>query len=100
MTNRAPADRLHDVRQRIAELRTEEERLRAGFIAGTLDPIGDDFMVEVEEKINERLDLKAMRRGVPEAIWSPYLISRPSTYITLKKRNQRGDLESCGPLTI
>jgi hypothetical protein len=85
-TNRAAADRLADVRQKIAELKAEEAALRQGFINGTLDPQGDDHMVVVETKTNERLDLKRMRETVDTSIWSPYLIQKQTAYVTLRKR--------------
>jgi hypothetical protein len=84
--NRKPADQLHDVRQRINELRDQEQELRRGFIAGALDPAGDDYTVIVETKITERVDLDAMRQHVPESVWRPFVIERATTYVNVRKR--------------
>jgi hypothetical protein len=75
MTNRKPADRLHDVRETIRALREEEAELRAGMISGELELEGDEFTVTIETKVNERIDLKAMRKSVPDEIWRPYLVT-------------------------
>ena len=69
-----------------AKIREEEARLRSGLISGELPLEGDQYVVEVEEKINQRLDLAAMRERVDPAIWSPYLIDKPSTYVNVRKR--------------
>ncbi|OKO80154.1 hypothetical protein AC629_27885 [Bradyrhizobium sp. NAS80.1] len=79
-------DRLHDLRERIAELKVEEAELRAGLISGALPLDGDDFTVEIETRINERLDLAAMRAAIPESIWSPFLLSSSCIYVKTRKR--------------
>src|ERR1700745_3654157 len=70
-TNHHPADRLADIREQIRILKAEEEELREGFIAGDLDLDGarDDYTVVVEQKVNERIDLRRMREHVPESVW-------------------------------
>jgi hypothetical protein len=80
-TNRKPADRLADLREQLRVLKAEEESLRQAFIAGTLPLDGDDYTVSVETKVNERLDLKAMRENVPEEVWVPFLISTATHYV-------------------
>lgn len=71
--NRRPADRLAELRTQIAALKAEENALREGFIAGDLPLEGDEHVAVVEQKVNERIDLKAMRQNVDASIWSPYL---------------------------
>src|SRR5215475_1426952 len=56
--NRRPADQLARIRQRIAELRAQEAELRQGFLSGALDPIGDDYTVAIQRRVNERIDLR------------------------------------------
>jgi hypothetical protein len=85
-TNRKPADRLADIREQLHVLKAEEESLRQGFIAGTLPPDGDENIVVVERKISERLDLRALRKRVPESVWAPFLISTATSRVTLRKR--------------
>ena len=46
---------LHDVRERIRELRDQEQRLRAGLISGALDTVGDDYVVVFKVNPNERV---------------------------------------------
>jgi hypothetical protein len=87
-SNRRHADRLAELREQIAALRAEEEILRRGFIDGTLDPIGDDHVVVVERKENQRIDSAAMRKNVAEEIWRPYLISSVNDYVTVRKTGE------------
>jgi uncharacterized protein (UPF0548 family) len=86
-TNRKPADRLFELREQIRVLKAEEEELREGFIAGDLPLEGDEHVVSVEVKINERIDARAMRQNVDESIWAPYLISTPSSYIKTERKH-------------
>jgi hypothetical protein len=88
-TNRRPADELADLRQQIAQLRAHEAELREGFVSGRLDRQGDDFDVEVVDRINERIDLKRMRASVDASIWAPFLVSSSSTYVTLRKNRSQ-----------
>jgi hypothetical protein len=101
MTNRKPADRLHDIREAIRALRQEEAELRAGFLSGDLDPIGDEFSVTVETKLNERINLKEMRKVVPEEIWRPYLVtSQNDRVVTTRRDREREDLKSSARVSI
>jgi hypothetical protein len=86
MSNRAPADRLADLREQLRVLKAEEAALREGFIAGTLPPDGDEYVVTVERKEHIRIDGNAMRQDVEESIWRPYLVTRSSDYVTLKRK--------------
>jgi hypothetical protein len=74
------------VRERIRELRDQEQRLRDGLISGALDTVGDDFTVIIEVKPVERVDLAEMRKHVDEATWRPYLVSKEIAYVTVRKR--------------
>jgi len=84
--NSKPADQLHDIRQRINELRNQEDQLRCGLIAGDLPLEGDDFVVVIDRKKVERVDLDAMRRRVAEEVWKPFLVSRETIYVNCRKR--------------
>jgi hypothetical protein len=86
-TNRKPADRLADIREQLHVLKAEELALREGFINGTLPLTGDEHTVVVETKINERIDLKAMRERVPESVWRPFVISTTANRVTVQKRD-------------
>src|SRR5215471_15205049 len=46
-SNRAPADELAELREKIRELEAREEFLRQGFINGSFDPQGVEFVVTV-----------------------------------------------------
>ncbi|MBR0910803.1 hypothetical protein [Bradyrhizobium japonicum] len=96
LTNRAPADRLADIRAQIAVLKGEEAALRAGFVSGDLPLDGDEYTVTIETKLNQRLDLKSMREHVEESIWTPFLISKPTTYVTTRRREPKTDLKTRG----
>jgi hypothetical protein len=87
-TNRKAADQLADVRARIKVLEAEEAELREGFIAGTLDPVGDGYTVAIETKINERIDLAEMRQRIAERIWKPYVVEKSVTYVNVRRRKQ------------
>jgi hypothetical protein len=82
-----PADRLHDIREQLHALKAEEAVLREGFINGTLPLTGDEHIVVVETKVNERLDLKAMRQHVAEAIWRPFVISTAASRVSVKPKS-------------
>ncbi|MBR0914891.1 hypothetical protein [Bradyrhizobium japonicum] len=84
--NRKPADELADIRAQIKILEVREEELRAGFILGNLDPDGDDHIVVVETKVNERIDGRSMRKNLDEAIWRPYLIATPVAYVKSEQK--------------
>jgi hypothetical protein len=84
-SNRRPADQLADLRRRISDLKDQEKELRAGFISGALDPVGDDVVVTIEVKPNQRIDLDLMREH-DESIWKPFLIEKPITYVNCRKR--------------
>jgi hypothetical protein len=64
----------------------EEELLRRGFISGDLDLAGDDYVVIVEAKVNERLNLRAMREREPAHVWQPYVIAAPSVYVRTARK--------------
>jgi hypothetical protein len=85
-TNRAPADRLADIRAQIAVLREEEELLRQGFISGQLPIEGDEHIVAVDRKERWRIDGAEMRKQVAEEVWRPYLIKASSDYVTIRKK--------------
>jgi hypothetical protein len=89
-SNRHPADELAHLREKIAELRQREEQLRAGFLDGALPLEGDDHIVVVERKINERLDLRRMREQqvVPESVLAPYVVTSETVYVTLRQRDK------------
>jgi hypothetical protein len=77
-SNRKPADRLADIREQIRVLEAEEELLRQGFIAGTLDQQGDEYTVAVGSKVNERIAYLKNRKPptlrtsrVFKSKWSP-----------------------------
>jgi hypothetical protein len=89
--NSKPADRLHDIRQPISALRDQEQELRRGFITGALDPAGDEYVVTVETKLNQRIDLDAMREHVPERIWRPYVVSKETAYVSVRRKQARFD---------
>jgi hypothetical protein len=84
-TNRKAADALADLRERIKGLRDQEAELRRAFIAGA-DPIGDDHVVVVETKTNERIDLDQMREHVDEEVWRPYVVSKETVYVSVKRK--------------
>lgn len=86
--NRKSADELADIRAQIKVLEAREEELREGFILGNLDPDGDDHVVVVETKVNERIDGRSMRQNVNEAIWRPYLISTPVTHVKTERKGK------------
>jgi hypothetical protein len=86
-SNRRPADRLAEIRQQLAVLKAEEALLRAGLISGTLPLAGYDYSVEIEEKINERIDSRALRQNVPETICKPFLIATPTVRVAVKRKN-------------
>lgn len=93
------ADRLAVIRAKIKVLAAEEAELRAGFASGDLDPVGDDHIVLVDTKVNQRIDLRAMRQHVDAAIWSPFLIATPTTYVRTERKtgdeaNKRDDLKT------
>jgi hypothetical protein len=54
-TNRKPADRLAEIRERIRTLEAEEATLRAGFIAG-------EFSLEGERSRNRAAKMEMERR--------------------------------------
>jgi len=85
-TNRKAADQLHEIRQRINKLRDQEQELRRGFISGDLPLEGDAFTVIIDRKATERVDLALMRERLPEEVWRPFLISTPSTYVNLRRK--------------
>ena len=85
-TNRKAADRLAELREQIKILEVEEKKLREGFISGDLPLEGDDCTVVVETKVNERIDLGAMREHVPEKVWKPFLISKPTAYVKAERK--------------
>jgi hypothetical protein len=85
-SNRKPADRLAELREQIRILKNEEKHLREGFISGGLSREGDDHIVSVEVKPNERVELAEMRKHVDESIWKPFVIERPVTYVNVRKR--------------
>jgi hypothetical protein len=88
-TNRKPADRLAEVREQLVVLKAVEQSLRAGLISGALALEGDDYVVVVEKKQDQRLDLVAMRQHVPESIWSPYLITTTTNYVKTRRKASR-----------
>ena len=85
-TNRKPADRLADLRERIKALEVEEAQLRDGFISGELPPQGDEHTVVIEHKTNQRVDLRAMRQNVAQEVWAPFLIESEAVYVTVRRR--------------
>jgi hypothetical protein len=85
-SNRKAPDRLAALRARIAALKVEEEILRQGFITGELDPVGDEYVVTVETKVNERIYLQSMRENLPEEVWRPFLVEKPVTYVNVKRK--------------
>jgi hypothetical protein len=85
-TNRRPADRLHDIREQIHDLKQQEAALRQAFIHGELPLDGDEYTVTVDTKISERIDLRAMRKSVAESIWSPFVISTTTNRVTVRKQ--------------
>jgi hypothetical protein len=85
--NRKPADQLALVRAQIAALKAEEASIRKGLVDGELDLEGDDYRAVVTVVTNERLDLRRMRQHVDAAIWSPFLIATPTTYVRVEKRS-------------
>jgi hypothetical protein len=82
------ADRLADIRARIAELREQESLPRSGFVNGTLPIEGNDYTVVIERKSVERVDLASMRQHIEERIWRPFLIRGETLYVTLRRKRE------------
>ena len=56
-------------------------------LPGELDPVGDDHVVVVETKTNERINLAAMRERVAESVWKPFLISTSTSYVKTERKH-------------
>lgn len=82
--NRKPADEIADLRALRKEIDRREEELRLGFINGTLDPVGDEYEVEVHVKSIERVNVKALRRILPPAALRPFLLDVPTHIVHSK----------------
>lgn len=61
MSNRHPVDRLADIREQMAELKTEESEIRNALINGA-DRNGDEHLAIVTSTTRARLDTKAVER--------------------------------------
>jgi hypothetical protein len=59
-SNRRPADKLHDIRQSIAELESEEQRLRSWLLANPADRVGDSHMALIRPQQRRRVDMKPL----------------------------------------
>lgn len=88
-TNLAPADRLAKVREEIRILKVEEDELRAGFIDGDLDAVGDEHVVIVTTTRSERSDTQALKREWGMAKLRPFVTETETTFVKLKKRDGR-----------
>ena len=85
--NRKPADELADVRERIRALKVREEILRAKMIAGECSLTGDEFKVFISSVKSEVLDTAKIRKELGTKFLKPYLVSRETTFVKLKERD-------------
>ncbi len=85
-TNRAPADELVDVREKIRYLKDREEFLRGRMLAGECSLVGDDFEVVISKTKSERLDTAAIKREFGLATLRPFLTTVETCFVKTRKR--------------
>jgi hypothetical protein len=88
LTNRHPADRLHDLRDEIRRLQAEVDQLRAELMAAGADLRGDEWIATVCTRAHRRIDMDAALAALGEALW-PFL--RRSTHREVRLCRRRKD---------
>jgi hypothetical protein len=84
MNNRKAADHFADIRGQFESLKREIEQMRQGFINGDLDPVGDEYEVEVQIKCVEHVSVRMLRKVVPPNVLKPFLVSVPTHIVHSK----------------
>ena len=87
-TNRKPADELFEVREKIRVLKDREEILRARFLAGDADPVGDDYEVVITKTKTERVDTAALKRDLGLNFLKPFLRTTQAEVVKTRKLNR------------
>jgi hypothetical protein len=88
--NRHPADQLADVRAEIKALETREQQLRGQLLATAHDRIGDEWVAEVQNCEQRRLDAQACIRRFGTAALAPYFSITRFPVVKLRPRRGRG----------
>jgi hypothetical protein len=94
-TNRAPADELADVREKIRALKQREDEIRAAMLAGEVGLFGDEFEASISKSKREGINTQLMKRelglaflhnGAPGTVATsravPTLAVGPRTFVT------------------
>jgi hypothetical protein len=84
--NRHPADRLADVRRTIAELESEEAKLRAYLRAHPDDCAGDEFAASVVLQNRRRIDTLALADELGAEVVKRFTITRVVPAVYLRRR--------------
>lgn len=84
-TNRKPPDELADVRERIKELKSREEKLRQMLITGEADLVGDDFAATVSTMTSERIDTPKLRKELGPEKLRAFLVHSEKTVVNVER---------------
>jgi hypothetical protein len=91
MTNRHPADRLHDVREAIQELEAEEGRLRTYLLRHPEDRIGDEHEARIGTRQSKRVDMDTLTAEVGIVTVERHTRHRPVTCVRIVARSGSGE---------
>ena len=89
-SNRHPADKMGDVRKRIAEFEEREDELREILIAATeAERVGEEWIAHVSEQHRKRLDREALTEHFGAEALQPFTRESVATVLKLKGRSHR-----------
>jgi hypothetical protein len=85
-TNRAPADELADVREKIRALKQREDEIRAAMLAGEVGLFGDEFEASISKSKREGIDTQLMKRELGLAFLRPFMVTNEVVTVRTKRR--------------
>ena len=83
LSNRHPVDELADLRKQMHQTEQRIEELRELIISGACSLVGDEHAATLEERTNQRVDIKELRREFGEAL-TPFLREHRATRVNIR----------------